>query len=76
MRLWLKDSERLPDPPPVQTDDRKPVLIGTGLWVVALVALLASGGLDVGNDRVVVTGLVGVGLGLLGLVYTSRRRRR
>ena len=30
MRLWLKDSERRPDPAPVETDDRKAMLVGLG----------------------------------------------
>jgi len=41
MRLWLKDSERRPDPAPIKTDDRKVVLIGLVLWLVAL-ALFGS----------------------------------
>ena len=40
MRLWLKDSERRPDPEPVKTDDRKVVLVGLVLWLVALAGLL------------------------------------
>jgi hypothetical protein len=40
MRLWLKDSERRPDPKPVQSDDRKAILVGLVLWLVALAGLL------------------------------------
>ncbi len=28
MRFWLKDGERRPDPEPVQSDDRKAILVG------------------------------------------------
>lgn len=75
MRLFLKDSERRPDPAPVTTDDRKVVLTGLVLWIVALGVMLAllpqlqSSGL-VWLLWTVVGGLV-LGLGLL--VYTARR---
>ena len=75
MRLFIKDSERRPDPAPVKTDDRKVVLVGLVLWIVALGVMLAllprleSSGL-VWLLWTVVGGLV---LGLVLLVYTSRR---
>ncbi len=75
MRLYIKDSERRPDPAPVKTDDRKVVLTGLVLWIVALGVMLAllpqlqSSGL-VWLLWTVVGGLV-LGLGLL--VYTARR---
>ena len=77
MRLWLRDDERRPDPVPVKTDDRKAVLVGLGLWVVALVVTLvffrqlsASG--DGWWFWTVVVGLV---LGLVGLAYLTVKRR-
>jgi FtsH-binding integral membrane protein len=75
VRLFIKDSERRPDPAPVKTDDRKVVLVGLVLWIVALGVMLAllpqleSSGL-VWLLWTVVGGLV---LGLVLLVYTSRR---
>jgi FtsH-binding integral membrane protein len=75
VRLFIKDSERRPDPAPVKTDDRKVVLVGLVLWIVALgvmlvlLAQLQSSGL-VWLLWTVVGGLV-LGLGLL--VYTARR---
>ncbi len=75
MRLFIKDSERRPDPAPVKTDDRKFVLVGLVLWIVALGVMLAllpqlqDSGL-VWLLWTVVGGLV-LGLGLL--VYTARR---
>ena len=75
MRLFIKDSDRRPDPAPVKTDDRKVVLVGLVLWIVALGVMLAllpqlqeSG--FVWLLWTVVGGLV-LGLGLL--VYTARR---
>jgi hypothetical protein len=75
MRLFIKDSERRPDPAPLKTDDRKVVLVGLVLWIIALgvmIALLSqlqSSGL-VWLLWTVVGGLV---LGLVLLVYTAKR---
>ncbi|MHA6695593.1 DUF2530 domain-containing protein [Homoserinimonas sp. A520] len=75
MRLWLKDSERRPDPVPPKTDDRKPILIGIGLWLVALVAVLLLGPLLAPADRWWVWACVaGLVLGVIGLIYIHRRR--
>jgi FtsH-binding integral membrane protein len=75
MRLFIKDSERRPDPAPVKTDDRKVVLVGLVLWIVALGVMLAllpqlqSSGLV----WLLWTVVVGFGLGLVLLVYTAKR---
>ena len=75
MRLFIKDSERRPDPAPLKTDDRKVVLVGLVLWIVALGVMIAllpqlqSSGL-VWLLSTVVGGLV---LGLVLLVYTAKR---
>jgi FtsH-binding integral membrane protein len=75
VRLFIKDSERRPDPAPLRTDDRKVVLVGLVLWIVALGVMLAllpqlqASGL-VWLLWTVVGGLV---LGLVLLVYTARR---
>ncbi|TXN30887.1 DUF2530 domain-containing protein [Lacisediminihabitans profunda] len=75
MRLWLKDSERRPDPSPVKTDDRKAMLVGVSLWLVALVVLLAVLGplLAAGNGLWLWTCVVGIALGLVGILYTNWR---
>ena len=75
MRLWLKDSERRPDPAPVKTDDRKAMLVGTALWLVALVILLLflRPILDGGSRWLLWTCATGLALGLLGILYTNRR---
>ena len=77
MRLWLNDADRLPDPVPVRTDDRKPVLFGLVAWVIALVAVLAFGE-PLGDSWAawLWSCVAGVVLGLLGLAYTQRRHSR
>ncbi|MCU1637781.1 MAG: hypothetical protein JWL94_428 [Microbacteriaceae bacterium] len=70
MRLWLKDAERRPDPEVVATDDRKAMLVGTAGWLAALVLLLA---LVSESPSWLLTCAIGIGLGLLGLIYTHRR---
>ena len=77
MRLWLKDSERRPDPAPVKTDDRKPMLIGIGLWLVALVVLLVVlvPLVAAGNVWWLWACVAGIVIGLIGVLYAHRRRR-
>jgi hypothetical protein len=77
MRLWVKDSERRPDPAPVATDDRKPMAVGLGLWIIAsIVVLIALGPAGISADPTPLWACVaGAGLGLLGLVYVHRQRR-
>ncbi len=74
MRLWLKDSERKPDPAPVTTDDRKAMLVGIALWLVALAVLLTflTPLVTSGNSWWLWTCAAGLALGLLGLIYTHR----
>ena len=78
MRLWLKDSERLPDPEPVLTDDRKALLIGIGLWVVALAVLTFFIGqlMDAGNSWWLWACIAGIVIGLLGLINVHLRHER
>lgn len=74
---WLFDAEkRRPDPKPVQTDDRKPVIVGLVAWLVALVVVLLTGLAGAHNGWVLLTILIGVVLGVAGLVYTFVQRAR
>ena len=57
-----------PPPPPLQVDTVRVVLVGTALWVVALVVLLLLGDrVDPVWVRTCVAGIVlaGVGLGIM-----------
>lgn len=76
VRIFLKDSERRPDPEPVKTDDRKAMLVGTALWLVALAVLLGFAGplYESGQGWWLWTCVAAIGLGLLGLLYTQWRR--
>jgi uncharacterized protein DUF2530 len=67
---------RRPDPEPLETDDVRIVALGTGLWVLALVAALVFHDrlADHGNSDWVWITLAGSFLGLLGLRYVRRRR--
>ena len=84
MRLWLKDSERRPDPLPARTDARKALFVGTLLWLVALSAALssepaapqASGATSAaGPGWWLWCTVIGAGLGLAGLAWVQFRRR-
>ncbi|TFB70576.1 DUF2530 domain-containing protein [Cryobacterium glaciale] len=84
MRLWLKDSERRPDPLPARTDARKALLVGTLLWLVALgTALITQWTAPEGSGAASASGtgwwlwctVIGVGLGLGGLAWVQLRRR-
>ena len=78
MRLWLRDGERRPDPVPVKTDDRRPVVVGLALWLFALVVVVIVG-IPLGvSDRGTWVGTIVVGLvlGVLGLGYLTVTRRR
>lgn len=76
MRLWVPQSERRPEPAPLRTDDRTAVLAGLAVWVVALAGLLLflPGVLGAHDGWWLWTVLVGLGIGLVLLVYVHRRQ--
>ena len=78
MRLYLRSTDRRPDPEPLPSDDRRVILVGTGIWAALfVVALIARPTLvSHGHGWWVWTPLVGVALGLYGLRYLGRRRPR
>lgn len=75
MRLFIKDSERRPDPAPLKTDDRKVVLVGLVLWIIALGVMIALVPQlqDSGLVWLLWTVVGGLVLGLVLLVYTAKR---
>ena len=75
MRLFIKDSERRPDPAPLKTDDRKVILVGLVLWILALAGMLLFLGAlqESGLVWLLWTVVVGLGLGLVLLAYTTKR---
>jgi hypothetical protein len=75
VRIWLKDSERRPDPAPVKTDDRKAVLVGIVLWIIALAILLVflTPLTAAGQGWWLWTCVAGLALGVIGILYTHWR---
>ncbi|WP_239137659.1 DUF2530 domain-containing protein [Sphaerisporangium rufum] len=63
------------DPAPLETNDTVTVLAGTGLWVIALVVLLAAGP-PAGHEWWIWTCVAGVGLGLFGCLFIRHLDRR
>ncbi len=67
---------RHPDPGPLRTDDVPTVLAGTVAWAVALAVLVVLRLLDAVEVRDWWLGMCayGIGLGLVGVRITRRRR--
>lgn len=68
-----------PTPAPVEVDDVKIIAACTGLWLIALVVLLVGfrDALDRrGQGWVIWAGVAGFVLGVLGVAYCARRKRR
>lgn len=76
MRLWVPRDERRGEPAPLRTDDRKAVLAGLAVWIVALGGLLLflPGVLGAHHGWWLWTVLVGLGVGLVLLVVVHRRQ--
>jgi hypothetical protein len=77
VRIWLKDSERRPDPAPVKTDDRKAVLVGIVLWIIALAVLLVflTPLTAAGQGWWLWACVAGLALGVVGILYTHWRHQ-
>jgi hypothetical protein len=72
----VREEERRPTPEPVRTDDRVAVLTGMAGWVLALGGLLLFLPRVLGGDGGwwLWTVLVGLGIGVILLVYGLVRR--
>jgi len=77
VRLTPRPDQRRPDPPPLPTNDRRTVVVGTIVWGVLLVGAVAVHGRLQASGRGwwVWVPVAGVLLGLIGLRLVSRRRR-
>lgn len=73
LQTWR--ARRRPDPPPAQVDLARLLLVGTGLWLAALVVciVLWSTG-DPAAARGAATSGVGILLGLVGLLWVRSGR--
>jgi hypothetical protein len=77
VRLYQRSADRRPDPAPLATNDRVTVLVGIGLWLVALVVTVVMHErlADEGRTWWIWTAATGAALGLAGLVYLRRHGR-
>ena len=74
----MPKTPRRPDPPPLETDDRPVVIAGIVLWAVAFVVLEVFFRDDLRRHHAMYwlwSCLIGIGLGLYGLRFVSRRQR-
>ena len=77
MRLYLRSTDRRPDPAPLRTDDRAAVLVGMLIWTLLWIAALVWHARLADTDRGwwIWTPPAGIALGALGLLYLHRRQR-
>lgn len=74
MRFYVKDSERKPDPAPARVNARLAILVGIGLWLLALAWMLVFAGATTAHKPwYPFTCLAGVGLGIFAWFKVGRR---
>ena len=75
MRLYVKDSERKPDPAPVKTNARLAIVVGLVLWVVALALCLVFAPALAAAEKSwwLSTCLFGIALGIFAFFKVRRR---
>ena len=73
IELLMHPERRLPDPEPARVDLRRVILVGTAVWLVALVIECVRWAKAVdGAARGVAICLAGIALGAYGLVWVRR----
>jgi hypothetical protein len=74
----MPESERVADIAPLDVTGTRTIVVGTVVWLIALVALLPvySTLSDNGDGWWIWTCAAGVGLGLFGIGFCKRRERR
>lgn len=74
IRFYVKDSERKPDPEPMRTNPVLAIAVGSVLWAVALVVLLATKpAAATATPWIVWTCVAGIALGFYALWHVRRR---
>lgn len=74
VRFYLKHVERKPDPEPVKVNAKLAVGIGTTVWIIALLALLAAPqSLPLEEPLALTTCAIGAILGFWGLWHVRKR---
>jgi hypothetical protein len=74
VKLFVKDSERKPDPEPVKVNARTAVVVGLVGWTVALaVFLLAPATVPQGKSWWPVTCVFGIALGIFAWFKVGKR---
>jgi hypothetical protein len=74
MKLYLKDSERKPDPAPIETNLRLVVVIGIALWAITLaVFVVAPATVPASRPWWPFTCIVGILLGIYAFFKVGKR---
>lgn len=75
MRLWLREEERRPSPPPYPSDDARALLVGCLIWLAALIGVLVASAIGGSVPPIVLsTVVIGFVLGTIGLFYSRNHR--
>ena len=74
MRFYVKDSERKPDPQPTKVNAKAAILVGVGLWIIALLFLVLQSTQSTSQEPwYAPTCIVGILLGVWAFIRELRR---
>lgn len=75
MRLYVKDSERKPDPGPADVNAGRAIIVGSVLWALALVGVLAFTPAQLAANKTwyAFTCLAGIALGVFAWFKVRNR---